>query len=114
MRKKPDVTIKIFDNDIKKTHQAKFMKYKSVDDYLNNYFSSDDEIEENLDQNESDDKKDEKLDLTKMAKNIKTLDDIIKLCELPTNKFKFCNRKDLCRLKKIRQPLEELNKMIGM
>ncbi len=108
---KHPLTVKIFDNGKKKAPRTKFVKYRAISDYYDDYFSSDDEDE--LDPLVQDDGL-EKFDLTELAKNIKCLGDVIKLCDMLPTQFKPCNRADLARLKKIKQPLEELNRLIGM
>ena len=103
---------KNFDSGKKKSSRTKFVKYQTITDYYDDYFSSDDENElDSLIQNNN---MVEKLDLTEIAKNIKCVSDVIKLCDMSPSQFKPCNRSDLARLKKIKQPLEELDKLIGM
>jgi hypothetical protein len=118
MQKKPPaqglhkhpLNVKTFDNKKKQTPRSKFMKYGTISDYYDDYFSSDEDKDQSA-VNQNDEKK---LDLTEVAKNIKCLDDLIKLCDASPSQFKPCNQADLSRLKKIKQPLEELNRLIGM
>jgi hypothetical protein len=92
--------------------RVKFAKYPTLSKYYEDYYSSDDDDEvENIAETAE---TESKIDLTKLVQNIKSLDDLIGLCEKPSSEFKPCNRGDLIRLKNIKHPIEELNRLIGM
>ncbi len=101
--------IKILDNGKKKIKKTNFVKYKIIDQYYDDYFSSSEEENFPLISNVED-----RINLTAYMQKITCLFDIIKICDLPPSKFILCNREDLFHLKKIKKPLEELNNLIGM
>lgn len=104
-------TIKIFDNSTEKKSRTKFVKYVDINKYYEDAYSSD-EDDESL--NPTHELTGPKLNLTELARQITSLDDVIKLCDIPLRNFSSNNQTDLLRLKKIKQPLIELNRLIGM
>lgn len=90
------------------SRSTKFVTYDDINKYYDDCYSSDDEG------NPEPEDGTQKLDIVQLARKVKTLDDLLKLCELPTNHYLPFNTDDLSRLKKIQHPLEELNKLIGM
>ena len=95
-------------NKIKLKYNKKFpifVTYKNTDQYFDDYYSSEDE---------DDDKGEPSLNLTENIKKIKTLKDLIEICQKPNYEFFPCNYDDLKRLKKIKYSLMELDSLIGM
>jgi hypothetical protein len=113
----PLSVVKILDNTKRKRKRTVFRKYPTVGDYMDDYYSSEDEDCQDCQEESSEamtDGVDLRLDLTDLASKINGLQDVINLCNLPLSKFRPCNRGDLVRLKRLKSPIEDLNRLIGM
>ncbi len=113
----PPAVVKILDNTKRKRKRTIFRKYSSVSAYMEDYYSSEDEEEVVCAEESTEmvtDEEDLRLDLTDLASKINGLQDVINLCNMPLTKFRPCNRGDLVRLKKLKTPIEDLHRLIGM
>lgn len=106
--------MKILDNIKRKRKRTIFHKYSTVGEYLEDYYSSEDDEAPQEENDPMDLSEDTRLDLTTIAGKMQTLPDLINLCNLPLSAFLPCNRGDLVRLKKLKAPIEDLNRLIGM
>lgn len=98
-----NLNIKILDNSNygpQSIHHSEFIKYQP-NDY--NFYPIQSQIS-----------CDKLLNLNHEIKNIKSISDVLKICERPIDHFQPCNYQDLVKLKSIAEPLKELDQMIGM
>ena len=85
-----------------------FVVYKSYDKYLYDRYSSSDSSDSDDSENPP------SVNVVKTARKISNLDDLLKLCDIPLKECLPCNKDDLRNLKKIKPPLMQLQRLIGM